>query len=132
MNETINLHLPQFEVTDRIHHDDFNAAFAAIDTAVAAGVKITCGSYTGNGGTGNSGMHLTFPFRPRLIAISNNAYPRYFAVNVLPDDDASISNRYITVLSVSANNSSQTAYGKNTYYKLEGNTFFINDSEAKR
>ena len=36
MTTTQNLHLPQWEASDRIHHDDFNDAFAAIDTAVAA------------------------------------------------------------------------------------------------
>ena len=36
MNQTQNLHLPQWEKTDRILHDDFNAAFAAIDTGIKA------------------------------------------------------------------------------------------------
>ena len=34
MNQTTNLHLPQFAETDRIHHDDFNDAFSKIDAAV--------------------------------------------------------------------------------------------------
>ncbi len=42
MNYTQNLHLPQWEGSDRIHHDDFNEAFRKIDkairTAMPAGV----------------------------------------------------------------------------------------------
>ena len=34
MTETQNLHLPQWEAEDRIMRTDFNAAFAALDTAV--------------------------------------------------------------------------------------------------
>lgn len=132
MNETINLHLPQFEETDRIMHGDFNDAFAAIDAALAAGTKIAYGSYTGTGGTYNNGMHLTFPFRPRLVAIFNNTYPRYFTVNVLLDTDTSTTSRYTSVLSVAGNESGNggTASGKNLQYTLENNTFSIISSEA--
>ena len=48
MTTTQNLHLPQWEADDRIMHGDFNDAFAAIDTAIAGGVKIATGTYNGN------------------------------------------------------------------------------------
>lgn len=46
MNHTTNLHLPQWEETDRIMMDDFNDAMSKIDAAVA---QIEFGTYTGNG-----------------------------------------------------------------------------------
>ena len=77
MDYTQNLHLPQWEETDRIHHDDFNEAFAALDTAVAAnsaaienGVKIATGSYVGTGACGESNPNsLTFDFVPKLVFV---------------------------------------------------------------
>ena len=68
MNETVNLHLPQWEATDRIHHDDFNDAFAAIDTAVAASGN--CHIYTGSyEGDGTSGRTIDLGFTPKLLIV---------------------------------------------------------------
>lgn len=77
MNQTQNLHLPQWEASDRIHHDDFNAAMAKIDTAVAAAVeskpKIVIGTYTGEAQNLNSGnyraQNITLGFRPKILMI---------------------------------------------------------------
>lgn len=40
MNHTTNLHLPQWEETDRIQMDDFNDAFDKIDTAVGNAARL--------------------------------------------------------------------------------------------
>ena len=45
MDYTQNLNLPQFAETDRIHHDDFNDAFQAIDAGMP---RIVTGSYVGD------------------------------------------------------------------------------------
>ena len=73
MNETSNFHLPQFEASDRIHHDDFNAAFEKIDTAVAAkgNCRIAYGSYTGSGQYGSSHPNtLDLGFEPKLVIVA--------------------------------------------------------------
>ena len=75
MNETVNLHLPQFEATDRIHHDDFNDAFSKIDAAVKANTNsianaeshIICSYYQGNG-TGTS-VRIETGKRPKLVVL---------------------------------------------------------------
>ena len=75
MNHTTNLHLPQWEETDRIHHDDFNDAMAKIDTAVAAAgnCKIAHGTYVGTGTYGiDNPSSLTFPFRPLVIFMGSS------------------------------------------------------------
>lgn len=77
MNHTTNLHLPQWEETDRILRNDFNDAFAAIDAAVKAAAeskpKIVIGTYTGEAQNLNSGnyraQNITLGFRPKLLMI---------------------------------------------------------------
>lgn len=83
MNYTQNLRLPQFDGSDRIHHDDFNEAFDKIDEALAGGVKIATGSYMGTGSTGaNNPCSLTFDFAPKLIFVAsatcNSSNPKIF------------------------------------------------------
>lgn len=73
MNYTQNLRLPQWEGSDRIHHDDFNEAFGKIDTALAGGVKIATGSYVGTGLVGpGQPTTLSFDFTPKLVAVMTN------------------------------------------------------------
>lgn len=75
MNHTTNLHLPQWEATDRIMMDDFNDAFDKIDTAVAAAgnCKIAYGTYTGDGQYGSAHPNtLTFDFAPKLLVMLYN------------------------------------------------------------
>ena len=67
MDYTQNLNLPQFAETDRIHHDDFNAAFAAIDAAMP---HIAVGTYIGTGQYGAAHPNtLTFDFVPKLVIV---------------------------------------------------------------
>lgn len=78
MDYTQNLHLPQWEKTDRIMMDDFNDAFDKIDAAVAAkgNCRIETGSYTGNGQYGiEHPSTLTFPFAPKEICIMQTNAP---------------------------------------------------------
>ena len=66
MNHTPNLQLPQWEASDRIHHDDFNAAFQKLDAVP----RIVTGTYTGTGTYGSDHPNtLTFPFTPKLIFV---------------------------------------------------------------
>ena len=72
MDYTQNLNLPQFGETDRIHHDDFNDAFAAIDAAMP---RIAVGTYTGTGECGSSHPNtLTFDFPPKIVIIKRKAH----------------------------------------------------------
>ena len=77
MNQTANLHLPQFAASDRIHHDDFNDAFAKIDTAVTNRIKV--GSYTGNGAATRT---IDLGFTPSAVLIVKNNGAMYSDPNV--------------------------------------------------
>ena len=69
MDYTQSLNLPQFAATDRIHHDDFNAAFAAID-AGTGNCRIAMGSYVGTGEYGSAHPRtLSYAFTPKMIFI---------------------------------------------------------------
>lgn len=80
MTTTQNLNLPQWEKTDRIMMDDFNDAMSKIDAAVNAvseatvgSIKITAGTYTGDGNVGMSAPNsLTFARKPDLLIISGS------------------------------------------------------------
>ena len=65
MDYTQNLNLPQFEATDRIHHDDFNDAFDKIDAL--GGQRIEIGSYIGDG---TASRTITLSHTPKLLFIS--------------------------------------------------------------
>ena len=68
MDYTQNLNLPQFEASDRIHHDDFNDAMEKIDAAVAAAGN--CHIYTGSyEGDGTSDRTIDLGFIPKLLII---------------------------------------------------------------
>ena len=66
MTETNNLHLPQWEETDRIHHDDFNDAMAKIDTAVTEKARIVTGTYTGDG---EPSLDIDLGRRPKAVFV---------------------------------------------------------------
>ena len=111
MATTQNLHLPQFEGSDRIHHDDFNEAFEKIDTAVAAAgnCRIATGSYIGTGKCGNNHPNtLTFDFPPQIVIIKRKAHGTMPTVLLCADTCAQsyISPTSGGQLAVSANGSS--------------------------
>lgn len=85
MNHTANLHLPQWEKTDRIMMDDFNAAMAAIDAGiVGAGPKFVTGTYTGDGTCGSSNpTSLTFGFAPKVVFLFDATSDAYVRPTVL-------------------------------------------------
>ena len=64
MNHTPNLQLPQWEASDRIHHDDFNDAFQTLDTAVSGKSSIVFGTFSGDGTTERT---VTLGFTPRIV-----------------------------------------------------------------
>ena len=83
MDYTQNFHLPQFEETDRIHHDDFNDAFAAIDAAITNS-SYAVGSYTGNGKTeAEGGTVISLGFHPRFLIIAGDWAERSTGIELL-------------------------------------------------
>ena len=69
MKKTTNYQLNQWEKTDRILMDDFNADNQKIDAALAAR---NCRFYTSTyNGTGEAEATFTFPGKPILIVISS-------------------------------------------------------------
>lgn len=103
MNQTENYQLNQWEMTDRIRMEDFNADNARIDaalsdqaaslTALAAAVplrgncQIYYTTYVGRGiGNANASRILTFPHRPLAVFISStsaNCFALYGTERVL-------------------------------------------------
>ena len=72
MTKTENLQLPQWAAEDPIRREDFNAAFAAVEAAMAGGLKLQSGTYTGKGTYGSSNPNsLSFDFAPNLVVIVN-------------------------------------------------------------
>jgi len=74
MNKTTNFNLNQWEPTDLIRPEDFNADNAILDATLLAlngKASIAVGSYrgTGTGGVDNPSS-LTFDFEPKLVLIS--------------------------------------------------------------
>lgn len=75
MNYTQNLRLPQWEGSDRIHHDDFNEAFGKIDAAIP---HIVYGSYVGTGSFGADNPNtLTFNFAPQIVFVWSDSPSGY-------------------------------------------------------
>ena len=69
MKKTAQFGLNQWEMSDRIQMDDFNADNAAIEAALAAR---NCQFYTSTyNGTGEADATFTFPGKPILIVISS-------------------------------------------------------------
>ena len=103
MDYTQNLHLPQWEETDRIHHDDFNDAFAAID---AAADKLYFGSYVGDGETNRT---IQLPFAPRLALVFGHYQNSSQFYVCLPDTCCEIARESCT-------------YGYSAYFYLQGSS----------
>lgn len=74
MNHTTNLHLPQWEETDRIQMDDFNDAMERLDTAVAAAPRIATGTYAGNGAETQT---INLGFTPKIVIIWQEGFRQY-------------------------------------------------------
>lgn len=88
MKKTTNYKLPRWEKSDFIKMDDFNDAFGKLDAALKANAavvtalaqdvgaggrvcRITTGSYTGNGKTGEANkLTVSVDFTPVLVAVT--------------------------------------------------------------
>ena len=71
-NKTANLHLNQWEATDPVMREDFNADNAKLDAAfaeLAATSKCRSGSYTGNG---NVSQTISLGARPKAVFVLRN------------------------------------------------------------
>ena len=89
MNHTTNYQLNQWEATDRVTRDDFNADNAAIDTAlktvadaaaaaqsaVSGAVKLVTGSYTGNGAESRT---INVGFAPKAVLLFTQQGQTYY------------------------------------------------------
>ena len=81
MQKTTNYNLNQWESTDPIRREDFNADNAAIDMALAAmaagmsSCRVAYGSYDGTNEYGaESPVTLSFDFKPLLVVVSDDKY----------------------------------------------------------
>lgn len=68
MDYTQNLHLPQWEESDRIMMDDFNDAFDKIDAGIAAAsaAHVHVGSFVGDG---QDNRVISLPFTPKAVIL---------------------------------------------------------------
>ncbi|MBQ9647793.1 MAG: hypothetical protein IJV43_05470 [Oscillospiraceae bacterium] len=74
MKKTENFLLPQWESGDRVLRGDINAAFAAVDAALAAqGTAVLTGGYVGDGDPDDRKIELGR--RPKLVLISPAGKP---------------------------------------------------------
>ena len=70
--QTEHIGLNQWQLTDSILMEDFNADNKKIDTALATAPHIKAGSYTGTGEFGQEHPNaLTFDFVPKLVLVSS-------------------------------------------------------------
>ena len=78
MQHTTNYSLNKFEATDRVTRDTFNANADLIDAALksvsdaaaaASVVRITYGTYTGNGSTGTDSQTIQLGFTPLFLLL---------------------------------------------------------------
>lgn len=81
MQKTSNYNLNQWEATDPIRREAFNADNAAIDMALAAmaagmsSCRVAYGSYDGTNEYGaESPVTLSFDFKPLLVVVSDDKY----------------------------------------------------------
>lgn len=68
MTKTTNYQLNQWEPTDPIRREDFNADNAAIDAALTAVPKIVTGTYTGDG---TADRTIELGFTPKAVFVCN-------------------------------------------------------------
>lgn len=147
MEHTPNYQLPHWALSDPIQMNDFNAAFAAIDTALKANAdagaaltaalgaggstcRIACGSYTGTGTAGASGpTALNLGFKPLLVFLINTestAANEGLDINqtilVRPAARALKSWATSTELSVQWTDSGVSWYGNSAYDQLNAST----------
>ena len=74
MNYTENYQLPQWEETDRVLMEDFNAAMSKVDQGMEGIPRMASGSYVGTGTYGSENPnHLDFGFSAKLVALTGNA-----------------------------------------------------------
>lgn len=72
-NYTPNYQLNQWEASDQVLHEDFNADNQKIDAALSTIPHIATGSYVGTGTFGSATPSaLTFDFTPKLVVVVAN------------------------------------------------------------
>ena len=72
-NHTNKFGLNQWSLSDNVIMEDFNEDNRKIDAALAAGTKIQCGTYTGNGEYGpEHPTALTFDFEPKFLLVRSS------------------------------------------------------------
>lgn len=138
MQKTENYQLNQWNKTDRIQMEDFNADNAKIEAALTelaeqAAQIDKCGncmvyhtSYTGTGSSGSSGAcSLTFPSKPLLVVVTGassfgvfvaGTNTMYVVTNATSFCNASLSNGEKTLNWSTSNAVSQMNLSGTTYY----------------
>ena len=85
-NHTEHYGLSQWELSDSVVMADFNEDNRKIDAALAAGMKLQSGTYTGSGEFGpEHPTSLTFDFEPKLVIVRpcEMSYSALLIVNLL-------------------------------------------------
>ena len=140
-NHTSNYTLPPWVATDAFKREDFNDAFSKIDTqiksakdnasaAVANGVKIATGTYTGTGQHGSSHKNtLTFQFAPKLVFIKHysDATPFGFFYPGQSEAGYNVSSSSSNSLEISWSNGGKTL----SWYHYQYESYQFNDSGEK-
>ena len=127
MQKTTNYQLNQWDKTDRIMMEDFNADNAKIDAALhetvqqmaemaVNGLKIATGTYTGDGTYGESNANsITLPFVPKLVLIQHPT--------ILYDGERGERGKLVVCAALSSSYKQYTTgYSDNVYFKLNDTT----------
>ena len=76
MKKTTNYQLNQWEASDYVRREDFNADNAKLDAAIRAaadgGAKLAVGTYTGTGDSTDTTVTVGFPIKALIIANGNS------------------------------------------------------------
>lgn len=100
MNTTANYQLNQWEASDRVSREDFNADNQKIDAALAAVPHAASGVYYGTGTYGESSPNtLTFDFAPRAAFIMKVHNDRYGVLAMPRLSEGTQSHAYTTAMS---------------------------------
>ena len=142
-NQTPNYKLSQWEKSDRIQMEDFNADNAKLDAALKAetdarttladqvakcgNCKIYTTTYTGKNGGADNPVTITFPGKPVIVfATHSSGYVRMWAVRGMTSglglNDTRAALEYITW---SGNSVSWYLSGTNAHHMDESGTFYV-------
>ncbi len=127
MTKTEHYDLPQWEKTDRVLMEDFNAAFLQLERRIP---RIATGTYVGTGTYGASKANtLTFSFSPVLVIIKSNdpGTDILFAVHSCTKGNSNTSSTnttYVTTIRWTEDQLSWYAGSASSQLNLQGKTYY--------